>query len=207
MQQLEAEKRHRDAFVETVKGEVLLENLKKRNAGMEKQIENLILSKSSGTNSLKEQYEKDISDLGETIHNLGLEELTVREREVTLFEESIDMAQRETQNRGVKTIENFIREKEIVINKLYDLQMDFEEKEEEITDLQREEVEKLREQFRQRAKTTWHTVMSQELTLVSQTEQVSKKKKCYSSITKNLIKIFFIRIISIFRYSSFSKAP
>ena len=56
---------------------------------MEKQIENLILSKSTGTSSLKEQYEKDISELGETIHNLGLEELTVREREVTLFEESI----------------------------------------------------------------------------------------------------------------------
>ena len=176
MQQLEAEKRHRDAFVETVKGEVLLANLKNRNSGMEKQIDSLILSKSSGTNSLKEQYEKDISELGETIHNLGLEELTVREREVTLFEESIDTAQRETQNKGVKTIDNFIREKENVINKLYDLQMDFEEKEEEITDLQREEVEKLREQFRQRAKATWHTVMSQELTLVSQTEQVSKKK-------------------------------
>ena len=84
----------------------------------------------------------------------------------------IDMAQKETQNKGVKTLDNFNREKENVINKLYDLQMDFEEKEEEITDLQREEVEKLRETFRQRAKTTWHTVMSQELTLVSQTEQV-----------------------------------
>ena len=82
------------------------------------------------------------------------------------------MAQKETQNKGVKTLDNFNREKENVINKLYDLQMDFEEKEEEITDLQREEVEKLRETFRQRAKTTWHTVMSQELTLVSQTEQV-----------------------------------
>ena len=44
MQQLEAEKRHRDAFVETVKGEVLLANLKNRNSGMEKQIDSLILS-------------------------------------------------------------------------------------------------------------------------------------------------------------------
>jgi len=148
LQQLDAEKRHRDAFVETIKGEVLLANLKSRNANMEKQIENLILSKSTGTSSLKEQYEKDISELGETIHNLGLEELTVREREVTLFEESIDMAQKETQNKGVKTLDNFNREKENVINKLYDLQMDFEEKEEEITDLQREEVEKQKQKHR-----------------------------------------------------------
>ena len=96
----------------------------------------------------------------------------MREREVQLFEESIDLAQKDTQNKGVRTIENFNREKEAVLNKLYDLQLDFEEKEEEITDLQREEVEKIREQFRQRAKTTWHTVMAQELTLVSQTEQV-----------------------------------
>ena len=76
MQLLEAEKRHRDAFVETVKGTVLLDNLKNRNLGMEAQIEKLILSKNSGTESLKQQYEKDISELGETIHNLGLEELT-----------------------------------------------------------------------------------------------------------------------------------
>ena len=181
---------------------------------MEKQIENLILSKSTGTSSLKEQYEKDISELGETIHNLGLEELTVREREVTLFEESIgkskapscdifinfpftDMAQKETQNKGVKTIENFNREKENVINKLYDLQMDFEEKEEEITDLQREEVEKLRETFRQRAKTTWHTVMSQELTLVSQTEQVCLIVVLEITFTYDLL----------YRFLSFLKAP
>ena len=55
----------------------------------------------------------------------------------------------------------------------YDLAADIEEKEGvEVTDGQREEVEKLREEFSRNAKQTWNTVMSQEMTLVTQTEQV-----------------------------------
>lgn len=101
---LAAEKRHRDAFVDTVKGDVLLENLKRRNAVMERKITALILNKSSGTVSLKEQYEADISQLGDKIHELGLTELEVRENEVKLFEETIETAQNETQQKGVKTV-------------------------------------------------------------------------------------------------------
>lgn len=101
---LAAEKRHRDAFVDTVKGDVLLRNLKKRNAAMERKITELILNKSSGTISLKEQYEADISQLGDKIHELGLTELEVRENEVKLFEETIETAQNETQQKGVKTV-------------------------------------------------------------------------------------------------------
>ena len=102
--QLAAEKRHRDAFVDTVKGDVLLQNLKNRNAKMEKIINEMILSKSSGALSLKEQFESDISALGEKIHELGLHELVVRENEVKIFDESIETAQKETQQKGVKTV-------------------------------------------------------------------------------------------------------
>ena len=69
-------------------------------------------------------------------------------------------------------IESFLREKENIFNKLYDLQIEFEEREQDVTELQREEVEKLRELFRTRTKMTWNVVMTQEITLVSQTEQV-----------------------------------
>ena len=102
--QLAAEKRHRDAFVDTVKGDVLLQNLKKRNDKMEKIINEMILNKSSGGLSLKEQFESDISALGEKIHELGLHELVVRENEVKIFDESIEIAQKETQQKGVKTV-------------------------------------------------------------------------------------------------------
>ena len=43
----------------------------------------------------------------------------------------------------------------------------------EITDLQREELEQLRDDFKFKAKGTWDTVMSLEMVLVTQTEQVS----------------------------------
>ena len=69
-------------------------------------------------------------------------------------------------------IESFLKEKENIFNKLYDLQIEFEEREQDVTELQREEVEKLRELFRTRTKMTWNVVMTQEITLVSQTEQV-----------------------------------
>ena len=49
-------------------------------------------------------------------------------------------------------IESFLREKENIFNKLYDLQIEFEEREQDVTELQREEVEKLRELFRTRTK-------------------------------------------------------
>ncbi len=42
----------------------------------------------------------------------------------------------------------------------------------QVTDLQRDEVDKLREHFKIRAKETWSKVMAQELTLMTQTEQV-----------------------------------
>ena len=41
----------------------------------------------------------------------------MREREVQLFEESIDLAQKDTQYKGVKTIENFNKEKEAVLKR------------------------------------------------------------------------------------------
>ena len=88
----------------SIKGDVLLKNLKKRNAKMEEKINSLIINKNSGGISLKDQYETDISALGNKIHQLGLTELEVRENEVSLFEDSIETAQKETQQKGVKTV-------------------------------------------------------------------------------------------------------
>ena len=70
-------------------------------------------------------------------------------------------------------VEVFLRKKEDLFGQFYDLAAEIEEKEGvEVTDSQREEVEKLREDFSKTARDTWDTVMSQEMTLVTQTEQV-----------------------------------
>ena len=70
-------------------------------------------------------------------------------------------------------VELFLKKKEELFVLFYDLAADIEEKEGvEVTDNLREEVVKLRDEFRRNAKQTWDTVMSQEMTLVTQTEQV-----------------------------------
>ena len=90
-----------------------------------------------------------------------------------------------------------MREKESIFNKLYDLQIDFEEREEEITELQREEVYKLKDLVRQKAKSVWSTVMSQEITLVTQTDQVlAFFEKCLY----DLIDGFLSEVRSLFQY-------
>lgn len=90
-----------------------------------------------------------------------------------------------------------MREKESIFNKLYDLQIDFEEREEEITELQREEVYKLKDLVRQKAKSVWSTVMSQEITLVTQTDQVlAFFEKCLYG----LIDGFLSEVRSLFQY-------
>lgn len=71
---------------------------------MEAKIEALILTPQSGAQSLKEKYELDIAQLGDKIHQLGLQELAVRENEVRLFEESVEVAQTEGQTKGVKSV-------------------------------------------------------------------------------------------------------
>ena len=70
-------------------------------------------------------------------------------------------------------VENFLKRKEELFGLFYDLAADIEDKEGvEGTEQLREDVEKLREEFSRNAKETWNTVMSQEMTLVTQTEQV-----------------------------------
>ena len=83
---------------------LLLGNLQWKNAREENKIVDMIIKNSSGGTSLKEQYEFDIAALGEKIHMLGLAELNIREKEVKIFEDSIETAQNETQQKGVKTV-------------------------------------------------------------------------------------------------------
>jgi|FrelakmetLWP11LW_1041352.scaffolds.fasta_scaffold136489_2 hypothetical protein len=54
--------------------------------------------------SLREQFEIDVSELGEKIHQLGLEELEVRENEIKVFEESLEIAREESQRKGVLAV-------------------------------------------------------------------------------------------------------
>ena len=86
---------------------ILLGNLQWKNAREENKIVDMIIKNSSGGTSLKEQFEFDIVALGEKIHQLGLDELIIREEEVKIFEDSIETAQNETQQKGVKTVMKF----------------------------------------------------------------------------------------------------
>jgi hypothetical protein len=58
--------------------------------------------------SLREQFEIDVSELGEKIHQLGLEELEVRENEIKVFEESLEIAREESQRKGVLAVKKII---------------------------------------------------------------------------------------------------
>ena len=70
-------------------------------------------------------------------------------------------------------IEVFLKEKDSIFDKLYDIADDFHDRDGgHVTELQKEEVYRQEDVFRQKAKNAWNTVMAQELTLVSQIEQV-----------------------------------
>ena len=87
--------------------------------------------------------------------------------------------------------------KEGIFNNFYDTLGVLEEKEnEEIPEVTREELEKLRETFRTAAKSTWDVVMSQEMTLVTQTEQVLDLSE---RSLKNMISNFLNKVRSLFQ--------
>ena len=108
---------------------------------------------------------------------------------------------------GVVTVEAFLNEKESLFNRFYDILGVLEDKAEANADgattaaagemeAAREDLEKIRETFRTRAKSTWDTVMSQEMTLVTQTEQVLKL--CEQSL-QEMISNFLNNIRSLFQ--------
>ena len=107
---------------------------------------------------------------------------------------------------GVVTVEAFLDEKESLFNRFYDILGVLEDKAEANADgattaagemeAAREDLEKIRETFRTRAKSTWDTVMSQEITLVTQTEQVLKL--CEQSL-QEMISNFLNNIRSLFQ--------
>ena len=107
---------------------------------------------------------------------------------------------------GVVTVEAFLNEKESLFNRFYDILGVLEDKAEANGDgattaagemeAAREDLEKIRETFRTRAKSTWDTVMSQEMTLVTQTEQVLKL--CEQSL-QEMISNFLNNIRSLFQ--------
>ena len=107
---------------------------------------------------------------------------------------------------GVVTVEAFLDEKESLFNRFYDILGVLEDKAEANADgattaagemeAAREDLEKIRETFRTRAKSTWDTVMSQEMTLVTQTEQVLKL--CEQSL-QEMISNFLNHIRSLFQ--------
>ena len=88
--------------------------------------------------------------------------------------------------------------KEHIFNTFYDKMAAIEDQEgDELTDLQREELEQLRDSFKTKAKATWDTVMSLEMVLVTQTEQVLDL--CESSL-EAMIFGFLERVRALFQH-------
>jgi ribosomal silencing factor RsfS len=73
-------------------------------------------------------------------------------------------------------IETFFLDKDRTFDAVFELANEIEEKEaEDVTDLQREEVERLTQSFVVRTKETYAKLMENELVLVTQTEQVNRE--------------------------------
>lgn len=194
----ENELRHKAAFVESVRGEILIKELTSKNQQAEHELGRRLIKKESGAESLRAEYEAEMSRLGDEIHNLGLTEADIRQAEIKIFKEAIAAAQRATQREGVNAVETFLDQKENIFNSFYDKMAALEDREgEEITDLQREELEQLRDDFKIKAKGTWDTVMSLEMVLVTQTEQVLDL--CESSL-ESMISGFLDRVRALFQH-------
>jgi Fe-S cluster biosynthesis and repair protein YggX len=70
-------------------------------------------------------------------------------------------------------IEGYLGEKERIFDALFEIAARLEDKDaEEVTELQREEVDKLKEEFSTMTKETWNKVMEHEIILINQLEQV-----------------------------------
>ena len=175
---MESERKNKAAFVASLRGSELLKALLKRNEEEENLLRDCLEScyGAEGTKAVWEQFKEEMTQIGDEIYSLGLKELTHRENEVKVFEDCVKGAQKCSQNKGVKVIDAFMNDKDVIFDTLYEMAGQFEDKEaEEITELQREEVEKLQEQFGQKIKETWSVIMSHEMNLVNQTEQVLGK--------------------------------
>ena len=197
-QEAENELRHKAAFVESVRGEILIKNLTSKNQQAENELGKRLIKRESGAESLRSEYEAEMSRLGDEIHNLGLDEADIRQAEIKIFKEAIAAAQKATQKEGVNAVESFLDKKENIFNSFYDKMAAIEDREgEEITHLQREELEQLRDDFKTRAKATWDTVMSLEMVLVTQTEQVLDL--CESSL-EAMISGFLERVRALFQH-------
>ena len=197
-QEAESQLRHKAAFVESVRGQILIKELTSKNMGAEYELGRRLIKRESGAESLRAEYEAEMSRLGDEIHNLGLAEADIRQKEIRIFKEAIAAAQKFTQRDGVKAVEAFLDKKEQIFNMFYDKMGILEEREpEEVTDGQREELEHLRDDFRVKAKATWDTVMSLEMVLVTQTEQVLDL--CEQSL-EVMISSFLGRVRNLFQH-------
>ena len=197
-QEVENELRHKAAFVESVRGEILIKELTSKNQQAEHELGRRLIKKEAGAESLRTEYEAEMSRLGDEIHNLGLAEADIRQAEIKIFKEAVAAAQKATQREGVSAVEKFLDQKESIFNSFYDKMAAIEDREgEELTDLQREELEQLREDFTTRAKGTWDTVMSLEMVLVTQTEQVLDL--CEHSL-ETMISGFLERVRALFQH-------
>ena len=197
-QEAESELRHKAAFVESVRGQILIKELTSKNQLAEHELGKRLIKKEPGADSLRAEYEAEMSRLGDEIHNLGLAEADIRQAEIRIFKEAVAAAQRATQREGVNAVERFLDRKEHIFNTFYDKMAAIEDREgEEITDLQREELEQLREDFTSKARATWDTVMSLEMVLVTQTEQVLEL--CEQSLDA-MISGFLERVRALFQH-------
>lgn len=125
------------------------------------------------------QYEVDMAQVGDQIHTLGLEEADLREQEIASFLKAAAEAQRSTQVLGVEVVEAFMEEKESIFDSFYDLLAEIggennKEGLDEISSVQREALDNIRDGFRTRSRETWNELMTHEMVLVTQLEQVLK---------------------------------
>lgn len=110
--QMASERRHKEAFVASLKGSQLLKSLLARNEQQEDLLRDCLEScfspSDEGTKgditAIWDQFTEEITLIGDEIYEIGLKELELREQEVKLFQESVKNAQKESQAKGIKVV-------------------------------------------------------------------------------------------------------
>jgi hypothetical protein len=85
-----------------MQGQILFENLSRRNAFAESALRARLSRHRDDV--LWSQFRREMEAIGDEIYDLGLAELAKRQKEGRKFEECVEVAQRSTQEKGIREV-------------------------------------------------------------------------------------------------------
>eukprot|EP00095_Tigriopus_kingsejongensis_P003056 maker-scaffold101_size371023-snap-gene-0.20 protein:Tk03056 transcript:maker-scaffold101_size371023-snap-gene-0.20-mRNA-1 annotation:"leucine-rich repeat-containing protein 48-like isoform x3" len=174
-EKMSVEQKHKAAFVSALRGQLLMSCIMRRNEEQETLLAELLgqCGHMEEFQTLEVKFRRQILDIGDHIYDIGLSELKTRDSEVKMFEKCVATARTMAQESSIQEIDAYMKDRDKIVDELYELAGVVENKEvEEISDMQREEAERIKERFSRSTKDLWGRIMSLEVILVNQTEKV-----------------------------------